>query len=45
MRKCVECDNTIPAGQSYLCEVCFVEALNIKLEMDNNRAIRSLEDE
>jgi predicted nucleic acid-binding Zn ribbon protein len=37
MRKCVECDSAIPAGQSYLCEVCFEEAMIIKLEMDNNR--------
>ena len=36
MRKCVECDSTLPVSQKYLCEKCFEQALNIKLEMLSN---------
>lgn len=34
-KKCVECGDHVPTYQNYLCEKCWAEALNVKLEAED----------
>lgn len=38
-KKCVECGDDVPAYQNYLCEKCWKEALNEKLNEEEKQVI------